>query len=43
MRFDANDYKGRYAMHCATEKEANIFLEYLDSIGRKWSSSKKIY
>lgn len=41
MRFDANDYKGRYAMHCATEKEANIFLEYLDSIGRKWSSSKK--
>lgn len=41
MRFDANNYKGKYAMHCATEKEATIFLKYLDSIGRKWTSGKK--
>lgn len=25
-------------MHCRTEEEANTFLAFLDSIGRRWSS-----
>lgn len=38
MRFNINDYEGKYAMHCKTEEEAKIFCRYLDSVGRKWSS-----
>lgn len=37
MKFNINDYKGKYAMHCKTEEEAKIFCRYLDSVGRKWS------
>lgn len=36
MRFNINDYNGKYAMHCKTEEEAKIFCRYLDSVGRKW-------
>lgn len=36
MKFNINKYMGNYAMHCKTEEEANIFLRYLDSVGRKW-------
>lgn len=36
MKFNINDYKGKYAMHCKTEEEAKIFCRYLDSVGRKW-------
>ena len=36
MRFDINDYKGNYAMHCKTEAEANEFCDYLHSIGKQW-------
>lgn len=36
MKFDINDYKGKYAMHCKTEEEANDFCKYMDSIGRRW-------
>ena len=35
-KFDINDYKGKYVMHCDTEEKANTFCKYLDSIGRKW-------
>lgn len=38
MKFNIEDYKGNYAMHCKTEEEAKDFCRYLDSIGRKWSS-----
>lgn len=37
MKFDINDYKGKYAMHCKTKEEAKDFCAYLDSIGRMWN------
>lgn len=36
MKFNINDYKGDYAMHCKTEKEAESFCEYLNSLGKRW-------
>lgn len=38
MRFNIEDYKGKYVMHCKTEEEAKIFCEYLHSIGRTWGN-----
>ena len=38
MRFDIDDYPGDYAMHCATQEEAEIFCDYLHSVGRSWCS-----
>lgn len=38
MRFNIEDYKGKYVMHCKTEEEAEIFCEYLHSIGRTWGN-----
>lgn len=40
MKFNIDDYKGKYVMHCKTEKEARDFCEYLDKIGRCWCSGK---
>lgn len=36
MKFNIDDYKGKYVMHCKTKEEAEDFCRYLDSIGRKW-------
>ena len=36
MKFNINDYKGNYVMHCKTEEEAIDFCSYLHSIGRTW-------
>ena len=36
MKFNIEDYKGNYVMHCKTEEEAEDFCRYLDNIGRKW-------
>lgn len=36
MKFNIDDYKGKYAMHCKTKEEAEDFCRYLDSIGQKW-------
>lgn len=36
MKFNINDYKGDYAMHCKTEEEAESFCEYLNSLGKRW-------
>lgn len=36
MKFNLNDYKGNYAMHCKTEEEAESFCRFLDQNGRKW-------
>ena len=38
MRFNIEDYEGKYVMHCKTEEEAEIFCKYLHSIERTWSS-----
>ena len=38
MKFNIDDYKGKYAMHCNTEEEARDFCRFLDSIGRFWSA-----
>ena len=38
MKFNINDYKGNYVMHCKTEAEARDFCRYLNSVGRKWCS-----
>lgn len=39
MKFDINNYSNMYVMHCKTEDEANMFLEFLDSIGMMWSDN----
>ena len=36
MKFNIEDYKGNYVMHCKTEEEVKDFCGYLDNIGRKW-------
>lgn len=38
MKFNIDDYKGNYVMHCKTEEEAEIFCKYLHSIGYKWAN-----
>ena len=41
MRFNIEDYKGKYVMHCKTEEEAKDFCGYLDNVGRKWCDGTK--
>lgn len=36
MKFDINNYKGNYAMHCKTEEEAKSFCKYLHEHGKTW-------
>ena len=43
MNFNIENYKGKYVMHCKTGKEAKIFCNYLDSIGRTWSSGNSYF
>lgn len=38
--FNLDDYKGKYAMHCQTEDEADNFLEVLYNAGREWSNGE---
>jgi len=38
MKFKFEDYIGKYAMHCKTEKEAKEFCKVMDTDGRKWRS-----
>ena len=38
MKFNIDNYKGKYVMHCKTEKEAMSFCDYLHKLGRKWCS-----
>lgn len=38
MKFNLNDYKGKYVMHCKTKEEADSFCRFLHQNGRKWSS-----
>lgn len=41
MKFNIDDYKGKYAMHCKTKEEAEDFCRYLDSIGCKWKNGNR--
>lgn len=34
--FDFGNYKGKYAMHCKTEKEAKEFCKVMHDAGREW-------
>ena len=40
MKFDFDKYKGNYAMHCKTEKEAEEFCKVMHEAGRKWCSGE---
>lgn len=43
MKFNFDDYRGRgkrYAMCCRNRAEAEVFLTYLDSLGKRWSSGR---
>lgn len=40
MKFDINNYKGKYVMHCKTEEEKKDFCDYLHSVGRKWKDGR---
>ncbi len=35
-KFNINDYRGKYAMHCKTEEEAKDFRRVMHKAGRKW-------
>lgn len=41
MKFNIEDYKDKYVMHCKTEEEAKDFCRYLDNVGRKWCDGTK--
>lgn len=34
MKFNIDDYKGKYAMHCKTEEEAKEFFNYMEQIDK---------
>lgn len=36
MKFDISEYPGQYAMHCSTREDAEIFLSFLQSLGKRW-------
>lgn len=36
MKFNINDYKGKYVMRCKTEEEAKDFCRVLHEVGRTW-------
>lgn len=38
MKFNIDDYKGNYVMHCKTEEEAKDFCNYLHSVGKRWNN-----
>lgn len=38
MKFNIDDYTGKYVMHCKTEKEAKDFCKYLHNDDRRWSN-----
>ena len=43
MKFNINDYKGKYVMHCHNEEEAGNFCDYMAGIGRYLSCSLWCY
>lgn len=43
MKFNIDNYKGKYVMHCKTYDEAVNFCNYLHSMGRCWINGRKYY
>lgn len=39
-KFDINEYKGKFVVHCGTAEGAELFLRYLDSVGATWYDGK---
>jgi hypothetical protein len=37
MKFNIDNYKGNYVMHCDTKEEAKDFCEYMHIIGKRWN------
>lgn len=40
MKFNLDNYKGKYAMHTKTYEEAKDFCQYLHANGRQWSDGE---
>ncbi len=40
MKFDINNYEGKYVMHCKTDEEAKDFCNYLHEHGRTWRTGQ---
>lgn len=38
MKFNLDNYKGNYCMHCKTLEEAINFCKFLDDNGRTWQN-----
>ena len=38
MKFNLDNYKGKYVMHCRTLEEAESFFAFLHKNGKKWST-----
>ena len=38
MKFNLDNYKGKYVMHCKTEEEAKDFCNFLHQNNKEWSS-----
>lgn len=41
MKFNLDDYKGNYCMHCKTMEEAENFCQVLNRNGKVWSSGDR--
>lgn len=39
-KFNFDDYKGKYVMHCKTEEEAKDFCRVMHEAGRKWNGGE---
>lgn len=39
-KFRLDDYSGNYAMHCSTDKMAEIFLKFLHKHGKSWRTGE---
>ena len=41
MKFELEQYDSDCVMNCPTRESAEIFLRFLDSVGRSWSSGER--
>lgn len=43
MKFNIDNYRGKYAMHCKTKEEAKNFRDYMVKIGQPTLTSLRHY